>query len=79
MVQAADPINPISMIKKRIPFSRKNDGEMEDPEDSPETAGPDDCDTTEQDSEVKILMSDYYKSFKQLVESNGFAYECHTV
>ena len=24
-------------------------------------------------------MNDYYKSFKQLVEQKGFAYECHTV
>ena len=36
------------------------------------------CDDT-QGNLVPILMSDYFKSFKQLVENNGFAYECHLV
>lgn len=34
------------------------------------------CDNSNQ---VPILMSDYFKSFKQLVQSSGFAYECHLV
>ena len=44
----------------------------------PDTAGPGDCDTTEPDL-MPIIMSDYFKSFKQVVESKGFGYECHTV
>lgn len=36
-------------------------------------------DEVEQDDQIPILMNDYYKSFKQLVEQKGFAYECHTV
>lgn len=64
----------------RIPFLRRNDGEMADPDTQPGTAGPGDCDTTESEDLMQpILMSDYFKSFKQVVESNGFAYECHTV
>lgn len=31
------------------------------------------------DIKVPIIMSDYFKSFKQLVEQNGLSYECHTV
>jgi hypothetical protein len=51
---------------------------MADPDENPDTAGPGDCDTTEPDM-MPIIMSDYFKSFKQVVESNGFGYECHTV
>ena len=51
---------------------------MADPDDSPDTAGPTECDTTEKD-QMRIIMSDYFASFKQLVESKGFAYECHTI
>jgi len=65
-------------FRSRIPFLRKNDGEMADPDENPDTAGPGDCDTTEPDM-MPIIMSDYFKSFKQVVESNGFGYECHTV
>lgn len=28
---------------------------------------------------VPIIMNDYYKSFKQIVQKNGLVYECHTV
>ena len=59
---------------------RKNDGEMADPDTQPDTAGSGICDTTQSENMMlPIIMSDYYKSFKQLVESKGFAYECHTV
>ena len=51
---------------------------MADPDENLDTAGPGDCDTTEPDM-MPIIMSDYFKSFKQVVESNGFGYECHTV
>jgi hypothetical protein len=64
--------------KPRIPFIRRNDGEMELGD--PETAGLGDCDSTLEDADqIPILMSDYFKTFKQVTESNGFAYECHTV
>ena len=53
---------------------------MADPEELPETAGPAECDTTlPEKDQMRILMSDYFASFKQLVESKGFAYECHTI
>jgi hypothetical protein len=34
------------MLGKRIPFIRRNDGEMEDPNLNPPTAGSQECDTT---------------------------------
>lgn len=43
-----------TFTRNRIPFRRRSDGEMEDPETNPPTAGPGECDTTEPLKEFTI-------------------------